>query len=117
MTPFWNRAEELTRIQRHLRKGAFGYVTGRRRVGKTALLRHACERFHGLYHQAVEGTPQQQLLHAAEELGGTLPIFRDVIPKTWSEFFRLLSRDTLPPLVVFDEFPYWVQGDPALPSL
>lgn len=117
LEPFWNREEELSRIRRDRGTGRFGYVTGRRRVGKTAILQKACEDFGGFYHQAVEGTPEQQLLHLAEEIRETLPIFRDVTPKTWIEFFRLLSREKLPPLIVFDEFPYWVQGDPTLPSV
>lgn len=114
---FWNREEELSRIRHALGTGGFAYVTGRRRVGKTATLRKACEDFGGIYHQAVEGTPEQQLLHLVEEIRDALPIFRDVLPKTWTEFFRLLSREKLPPLMVFDEFPYWVQGDPTLPSV
>lgn len=117
MQPFWNRVDELAQIRRHLRKGGFGYVTGRRRVGKTALLREAAERFGGLYHQGVEGTPQQQLIHVVEEVRERLPIFRDLMPKTWSEFFRLLAREKLPKLLILDEFPYWVQGDASLPSL
>ena len=117
MTPFWNRTEELARIKRHLGRGVFGYVTGRRRVGKTALLAEAVRRFGGLYHQAVEGTPPQQLLHVAEEFREAVPIFRALVPKTWAEFFQLLSRERLPRLMVFDEFPYWTQADPSLPSL
>ncbi len=117
MEDFWNREEELHRIRRQLGRGRFGYVTGRRRVGKTALLQEACRRFGGLYHQAVEGTPQQQLLHVLEEVKGALPVFRDVLPRSWSEFFRLLSREKLPRLLVLDEFPYWISGDPALPSV
>ncbi len=97
--------------------GGLGFVTGRRRVGKTALLEKACKDFKGVYHQAVEGTPEQQLLHLTEEIRDALPIFRDVVPKTWIEFFRLLTREKLPRLLVFDEFPYWVQGDPTLPSI
>ena len=117
LDPFWNRKEELARIRRLLGTGHFGYITGRRRVGKTATLRKACEDFRGIYHQAVEGTPEQQLLHLTEEIREALPVFRDVTPKTWTEFFRLLSREKLPSLIVFDEFPYWVQGDPTLPSV
>ena len=116
MVPFWDRQEELAKVRRQLGKGVFGYVTGRRRVGKTALLQAAVRRFGGLYHQAVEGTPQQQLLHVTEEFREALPIFRDFTPKGWEEFFRLLSRQQLPKLFVIDEFPYWVQADPALPS-
>lgn len=117
MPAFWDRTQELAQIRRHLGRAGFGYVTGRRRVGKTALLAQAVARFGGIYHQAVEGTPQQQLLHLAEEVRDVWPIFRDVTPKNWSECFRLLARERLPPLVVFDEFPYWVAADPGLPSL
>lgn len=115
--PFWDREKELAQIHKGLGKGRFGFVTGRRRIGKTALLRKARQDFGGIYHQAVEGTPEQQLLHLIEEIRDFFPIFGDVIPKTWNEFFRLLSREKLPKLVVFDEFPYWVQGDSSLPSI
>jgi len=116
MSVFWDRNRELSKIRESVGKGAFGYVTGRRRIGKTALLTKACEELGGLYHQAVEGAPPQQLLHLSEEFRERLPIFREVVPKTWGEFFGLLSREKLPKLLVFDEFPYWVDGDPTLPS-
>lgn len=114
---FWDRAQELEQIRRWCGKGRFGYVTGRRRVGKTALLLQARERFGGVYHQAVEGTPQQQILHVVEEVREALPIFREVTPRSWAEFFRLLDRERLPRMLVLNEFPYWIQGDPGLPSL
>jgi AAA+ ATPase superfamily predicted ATPase len=114
---FWDRDEALNQIRHHLGRGQFGYVTGRRRVGKTALLLQAAKRFGGLYHQAVEGAPQQQLLHVAEEFREALPIFREITPRTWSEFLRLLSRERLPRLVIIDEFPYWVKGDASWPSV
>lgn len=117
MYAFWNRRAELSRIRNLSGKSKFGFLTGRRRVGKTALLQEAVRRIGGFYHQAVEGTPQQQLLHFAEEAGDALPIFRDLVPRTWSEFFRVLSRAELPPLLIFDEFPYWSQGDAGLASL
>ncbi len=116
-TLFWDREPAMARLRKSLGRPAFGYVTGRRRVGKTALLSEAVRRFGGLYHQAVEGTAQQQLLHLAQEWQESRPIFREVVPRSWSEFFSLLSRQELPALLVFDEFPYWVQGDPSLPSL
>lgn len=117
MEPFWNRIEEISQIKQHVGQSRFGFVTGRRRVGKTALLSKVCRDFNGIYHQAVEGTPAQQLLHFCEEIQDRLTLFKDVIPKTWNEFFRLLPREKLPPLIVFDEFPYWVAADPTLPSL
>lgn len=114
---FWDRAEDLAKIKQCAGKSVFGYVTGRRRIGKTALLVRACETLGGFYHQAVEGTASQQLIHLAEDIQNRWPVFGNVVPKSWSEFFALLSREKLPPLIVFDEFPYWVGGDPMLPSL
>ena len=115
--PFWNRWDELKLIRQAVGKSGFGYFSGRRRIGKTALLRRVTEEFGGFYHQAVEGTPQQQLVHLAEEISAVIPIFKEVIPKTWPEFFSLLSREKLPPLLVFDEFPYWAAGAPAFLSV
>lgn len=114
---FWNRETELADVRSRLGRGGFGYITGRRRIGKTALLARACEKWQGFYHQAVEGTPEQQLMHLTEEISQVLPLFREIVPRTWDEFFRLLSKERLPKLIVFDEFPYWVQGDRTLPSL
>lgn len=117
MLDFWDRDPELAKLKSLLGKGSFGYVTGRRRVGKTALLTKACKDFEGLYHQAVEGTAKQQIEHLALEWRDCLPLLREFSPKTWQEFFSLLNREKLPRLLVFDEFPYWVEGDPTLPSL
>lgn len=117
VSEFWDRESELSRIASFIGKAAFGYVTGRRRIGKTAILVRACEKWDGLYHQAIEGTPQQQLLHLTEEFKERLPIFREITPKTWNEFFALLSKEALPKLIVLDEFPYLVEGDAAVPSI
>jgi uncharacterized protein len=117
MSQFWNREHELKQLKAAVRKGGLAYVTGRRRIGKTALLLQACKDSKGIYHQAVQGTPAQQLWHFSQEMGEALPIFRELLPKSWSEFFSLLSREKLPPLLVIDEFPYWIEGDKNLPSL
>lgn len=114
---FWNRQAEIQALKGQVGGRRFGYVTGRRRVGKTALLVHACELFNGIYHQAVEGTPLQQIELAVIELKEKLPSFREIRPQSWPEFFHLLSREALPPLIVFDEFPYWAQAEPSLPSI
>jgi uncharacterized protein len=114
---FLGREEEQRRLRQALRSGGFRVVTGRRRVGKTALLRKLCDENDGLYHQAVEGTAPQQLLHLCEEVGDRLSIFAATTPPSWSEFFKLLARERLPRLIVLDEFPYLTQGDAMLPSL
>lgn len=118
MKTFLNRTSEIERIRKTLGQGKFGYVTGRRRIGKTATLLQACQRFGGLYHQAIEGTASQQLMHLTEEWSSSLPILREIKPRTWPEFFALLSKEkSLPRLLVFDEFPYWTLGDSSLSSV
>mgnify|MGYP001612373980 CR=1 FL=1 len=88
MASFWNREAELARLRSLLGKGALAYVTGRRRLGKTALLTKACADFGGLYHQAVEGTAQQQIEHLALEWKDRLPLLRDLTPRQWEIFCR-----------------------------
>lgn len=117
MPSFYNREMELAAVKKELGKGVFGYVTGRRRLGKTALLLKACKLYGGIYHQAVEGTPPQQIEYLTSELKDHFSIFKDIHPKSWHEFFNLLSRERLPQLLVFDEFPYWVASDASLPSV
>lgn len=117
MTYFLNRSQELGLIQQETGRGRFGYVTGRRRIGKTALLKKSCQTLGGFYHQAIEGTPEQQISHLAQEISEYLPLFKTITPRGWAEFFTLLSKEKLPSLVVFDEFPYWVDGDSTLPSI
>jgi AAA+ ATPase superfamily predicted ATPase len=89
---FWGREDEQRRFRRALASGGLDVLTGRRRVGKTALLRKLCDDHQGLYHQAVEGTAPQQLMQLCEESRERLPIFKDVTPRDWSEFFKFLSR-------------------------
>lgn len=114
---FLNRRQECAQVAQYAGQSGFGVVTGRRRIGKTALLLELCRRHGGVYHQAVEGTAQQQLHLLATEWAQHFPVFRDVIPANWNEFLALLTRESLPPLLVFDEFPYFIAGARELPSI
>lgn len=116
-TEILNRHSEQAKIAANVGKSVFGYMVGRRRVGKSALLEYMCEKHRGFYHQAIEGTTAGQIENLVSELKLTLPLFSSVAPKSWSEFFTLLSKEKLPPLIVFDEFPYWVSADSTLPSV
>jgi len=113
----FDREFEQQKILKNFGKGLFGYMVGRRRVGKSTLLQHLCYKHKGFYHQAIEGGILQQLDHLVSEIKEHIPLFNQVTPKTWSEFFTLLSKEKLPRLIVFDEFPYWVNADPTLPSV
>ncbi|MCP5467798.1 MAG: ATP-binding protein [Deltaproteobacteria bacterium] len=113
---FQGRLKELKFLQSKVGKSAFGYVTGRRRVGKSTLLRKLVKKNLGIYYQAIEGTAGQQLEDLVNYLKSRLSIFQEIQPKNWLEFFSLLSHCSLPKILVFDEFPYWIKSDPSLSS-
>ena len=98
-----------------------GLVYGRRRQGKSFLLRALTARTEGVYHQALEeeraGALERFGARLAErtELSGGRFAIRD-----WEEGFAALLRTAegrQPLVVVLDEFPYLLRGSPELPSL
>ncbi len=91
-------------------------VRGRRRHGKSVLLRALCAAAGGLYHQAVEGTAVDQLGRLAATLESHLGV-RPSLPD-WDAAVRLLlDTDALPRVIVLDELSYLIDADPALPSI
>jgi uncharacterized protein len=94
-----------------------GIVSGRRRQGKTFLLRALAEATGAFYYAAAEATVVDSLRDLgavlAAHTGAALPYaIRD-----WNEAVRAI-QETLPGgLAIIDEFPYLVRSDPAVPSL
>jgi hypothetical protein len=98
-------------------RARLGIVSGRRRQGKTYLLRALAEATGAFYYAAAEATTVDSLRDLGAALaahtGAALPFaIRD-----WDEAVRAI-RDTFPDgLAIIDEFPYLIRADPALPSL
>ena len=98
---------------------ALGVVSGRRRQGKTFLLRALCQATGGFYFaadQAADGESLRRIGAAlGEHLGAPAPLeFTD-----WHRVFDALlalGRDRTM-LVVIDEFPYLAKANPTLPSI
>jgi AAA+ ATPase superfamily predicted ATPase len=94
-----------------------GILSGRRRQGKTFLLRALAEGTGAFYYAAAEATTADSLRDLGAALaahtGAALPFaIRD-----WNEAVRAI-RETFPDgLAIIDEFPYLIRSDPALPSL
>ncbi len=96
-------------------------VRGRRRQGKSYLLRRLADVAGGFYYQAVEEERSQALAGFGEALGEYLgvPGGRLAID-SWQD--ALAALGDLPPkdghaVVVIDEFPYLLSHSPELPSL
>src|ERR1700756_3670210 len=96
-----------------------GIVGGRRRQGKTYLLRSLAAATGGFFFEAAEATEAESL----RMFGAALA--RQAAPPAvfsfsgWEAaltyFVTLAAQDPLP--LIIDEFPYLVKASPALPSL
>ncbi len=112
--PFVNREAELAELDAAARKGGLVVVYGRRRVGKTRLLRHWLERHDGLYSQAIEASRALQIAQVFEDVRPRLDT--QLVPKTWPELFEILRLQRRKWALCLDELPYLTATDPTLPS-
>ena len=102
------------------RPGAtLGVVSGRRRQGKTFLLRALCEAAGGFYFAADEATDGESLHQIGTALGVHLGLPSALRFGSWHEVFDALLAlgSDHPVTAVIDEFPYLARANPALPSI
>lgn len=100
-----------------------GTVSGRRRMGKTFLLRALAEQAGGFYFAATSATETESL----RQFGAALAEFTSAAAPfsfaTWDDAISYLfglaagDRAGTPLLAVIDEFPYLAKAAPELPSL
>jgi len=113
---FVDREAELETLRSRFRsdQAELIIVYGRRRLGKSALVREAiAETDEGIYWQATEETSEVQVADFAETAAETTPLVED-IQRDWEVLLRALGREDA--VVVLDEFPYLIQSDDAVPS-
>jgi AAA+ ATPase superfamily predicted ATPase len=111
---FVNRDQELAELGAAAKAGGLLVVYGRRRVGKTRLLREWLHSRGGLYSQAIEAQRDQQIQQVYEDLHPGLGT--EIVPRTWAELFEILSLQKGRWVCCLDEFPYLVATDSTLPS-
>ncbi len=110
-------------VRRTVPRAMLGIVSGRRRMGKTYLLRALVEQQGGFYFgatAATEGESLRQLGAAlASHAGSPVPFSFANWDDAISYLFDLAtpSRGVGPLLVVIDEFPYLAKAAPVLASL
>jgi uncharacterized protein len=111
---------ELVAFAEDERPGAtLGIVSGRRRQGKTFLLRALCEAMGGFYFAADEATDGDSLHQIGVALGQHLGLTSGLRFDNWHEVFDALLAlgNDQPATVVIDEFPYLARANPSLPSI
>jgi AAA+ ATPase superfamily predicted ATPase len=121
---FVNREQELGRLEQWWQTqpaGSLGIVWGRRRVGKTELLRHFAAARRTVFHTAARRPmPDELRVLSAEAAPAGTAEFRDLMARPfvdWTDALETLAATREPLLVVLDEFPELVQVTPELPSI
>ena len=111
---FVNRAAELRELDTAARRGGLLVVFGRRRVGKTRLLRQWLQAHEGLYSQAIEAQRDLQIQQVFDDLRPQLET--QLVPRTWPELLEILALQKRRWVLCLDEFPYLTAVDASLPS-
>lgn len=113
---FFGRKKELKYLKGIYDSKQAEFVTlyGRRRIGKTELLKQAYLEENHIFYSAKECTDYEQLRSLSEKILG-----KDKYFDRWETLLKhiqeLASREKL--VLILDEFPYMVKGNPALPSI
>ncbi|KAB7514980.1 AAA family ATPase [Halosegnis rubeus] len=116
---FYDREEELDTLTAAVESPGSDFVVvyGRRRVGKTELLKEFCADRPHMYFLAAQEAEHRQREKFLEQVAD---YFDERVPRidSWDEAFEYLGenlqREDL--VVVIDEFPYLVEENDSLPS-
>ena len=119
---FVDRSRELSLLGDHLSRPGAGFFVmyGRRRVGKTELLRHAIKGADATaYHVATRSTIVEELTRLSHELARAwqIPLLSAQPLRTTNALIALLEGLERPSTLILDEFPYLVESDGGLPGM
>jgi AAA+ ATPase superfamily predicted ATPase len=116
---FVGRRTELDVLEKHWKSGKFELciIYGRRRVGKTTLIRQFCRGKDTIFFTAMETSAQENLVSLSRAVltaGQGAPVF----PSFFDAFAHVfaVSRDKRMALVI-DEYPFLTQSYPGISSL
>jgi len=118
---FIDRESELSKLEQLHRTGRaeLFVLYGRRRVGKTELLREFCEGKRHLFFIATMSSDRDQLATFSQQIWGLTHAYTPdgfTFP-SWEAAFRALVDLPGRPTVVLDEFSYLIAGNKAIPSI
>lgn len=125
--PFIGRKEELSRLEECYRSSSaeLFVLYGRRRVGKTELLNQFCLDKPAIYYTATQTDGMDNLNQFTERCQS---YFQEAMTagisfKTIEALLTYLAEKANEHpngeklIIILDEFPYWVNADPSIPSL
>lgn len=119
---FIGRKEELGKLEaEYQRDGSFVVVYGRRRVGKTTLIKEFIKNKTAFYYLATEELEVQSMKRLAGVIGRATnnSLLNKAVFNDWLDLFQLVAdyKPNEKKVLVIDEFPYLVKTNPAFPSI
>jgi AAA+ ATPase superfamily predicted ATPase len=119
---FIGRQTELSSLEtEYARDSGFVVIYGRRRVGKTTLIKEFIKKKTAFYFLATEEIESLAMKRfsgvLARGMGNT--ILKNAAFSDWMDLFRVVTdyKPLEKKVVVIDEFPYLVKTNPAFPSI
>ncbi len=118
ITKFVNRESELSFLNERYKGGSFELIPiyGRRRVGKTELIKQFIDGKKAIYFLASAGTKKENI----ERFKETAKEFIDlkIVRDEWEDIFQYITNNMKERLIiVIDEFPYLVESEVGLSSI
>jgi len=116
---FVNREEEISRLKLALNqeKAQLIVIYGRRRCGKSALIRRLVDKDTVYFSSDMREMPLQ-IRSLSERIEKEVPGFSAPVYPGWDSLFRSLNRSLKHRITLcIDEFPYIVKNSPSLPSV
>lgn len=119
---FIGRTSELATLNAELeRSSGFVVIYGRRRVGKTTLIKEFIKDKRAFYFLATTESEAQSMKRFAGALSRTTknPMLSKVTFTDWLDLFQVVADDhpDEKKVLVIDEFPYLVKTNPDFPSI
>lgn len=118
---FAGRKRELAELERLYRRDKFELVVmyGRRRVGKTTLIREFCKDKRALFFTALEQADADNLADFSSKVAEFFALPDGLRFDTWKSALSYMGEraKTERLTLVFDEFPYAAQRNESLPSV
>ena len=119
---FIGRTSELATLNAELERGSgFVVIYGRRRVGKTTLIKEFIKDKRAFYFLATTESEAQSMKRFAGVLSRTIknPMLSKVTFTDWLDLFQVVADDhpDEKKVLVIDEFPYLVKTNPDFPSI
>jgi hypothetical protein len=119
---FIGRKNELAKLnEEYAKDSSFVVVYGRRRVGKTTLIKEFLKGKTSFYFLATEEVEQQSMMRLAGVVARTTgnSLLEKAVFTDWLDLFRVIAeyKPSEKKVLVIDEFPYLVKANPAFPSI